>query len=173
MGSSGATDGLLQGCFFFQGKKAVEVVDQDQSVRQLHHAFGVFDAGYDIARLDDLQRGILEHARHLVGHEGNRPSRRAGDDEPVGERKVPLGQTKPPAQVEHGDDPSPHVDHAENDGRRPRKGRDLHHVHDALHRGQRQAVALIAQGEYNDPAWGAGGLWRAIVQSGVEENVHG
>lgn len=87
-------DGAVQRQAFVGRKEPVQVHDQQEAVRQPHHAGQQADPGKHGVGFDNLLRRGLLQAVHLVRRQDQGAGSRAGDDETVIRVHVALRQAQ-------------------------------------------------------------------------------
>jgi hypothetical protein len=132
---------------FAREQEARRVDDQAQAVVKADHTP---DKGRraQLVRHGDIG-GALDHPVDPVDHHAAQQSRQFEHDNLLGGLDREPWQAQPVAQVEHGDDAAPEVQHAEHDGTGAGQGQRLGAGDGAPHALERQADALAAALEFD------------------------
>lgn len=95
-------------------------MDKDHFTIELYHTVDPLNSGNDVVRRDDILAGNFEDIRDGIHDKRNRPAHRMGNDKLVAQGNLPIREAKSSTYIDDRNNPTLHVDDADNDIRRLR-----------------------------------------------------
>ena len=110
-------------------------MNENQTVVEFCYTVDILKTGEDLLGVDEMGLGVFEDTADCVGHERDRAAICARNNKLVGQRDLPLWQTKSFAYVDDRNDASLDVDDPEYDFWRIGKWGEIYGANDAFNRG--------------------------------------
>jgi hypothetical protein len=135
----------VEGGRFVEGKEGLEIVDEDEAIREDSDAADAFQAGGDAFGWDDGGGVEVMHAFEFIDDEDDGAGAGLGEEEMVGGPEGALGAVKTVAKAEDGADFAGDIEDAEDDGGSLGERGDFGGAHNALGGGERHGAALLIE----------------------------
>lgn len=141
---------------FIARKKGLQVVDEEQAVGERDDSGHVGDTREKRGRRDEGGvGGDLVDTEDFVDRQCQRSPRRPAQEQVIGDLKFAGTEAKPRPKVENGQDGTPVVHGADDNGRASGERRDGHHGNDAIDLREVKGVPLPIEAKDHDAPYGA------------------